>query len=134
MKTVKAWFVCQAIGLLALAVPCAAGIYGVPTNLAADGSAGNASVNPPGFFNLDGLGSGFDGGDGVHQLRLKIEVTGTTLDVRIFDPGSSGSRDVGNAATVTNTRYTLARSRAVPRSRRSSSATTPRRRTTGSCA
>ena len=107
MKTVKPWFVCQAIGLLALAVPCAAGIYGVPTNLSAAGIPGNASINPPGYFNLDGLGSGFDGGDGVHQLRLKIEVTGTSLDVMIFDPGTSGSRDIGSGGAVTNTRYTL---------------------------
>ncbi len=108
MKTVKAWFVCQAIGLLALAVPCAAGIYGVPTNLAADGSAGNGSPNPPGFFNLDGLSNGFAGGDGVHQIRLMIEVTSTTLDVMIFDPGTSGARDLGD--TNTNTTYTLAQS------------------------
>ena len=106
MKTVKTWFVCQAIGLLALAVPCAAGIYGVPTNLSAAGIPGNGSANPPGFFNLDGLSNGFAGGDGVHQIRLKIEVTSTTLDVMIFDPGTSGARDLGTS-TNTNTTYTL---------------------------
>ena len=97
---------CQAIGLLALAVPCAAGIYGVPTNLSAAGIPGNGSANPPGFFNLDGLSNGFAGGDGVHQIRLKIEVTSTTLDVMIFDPGTSGARDLGTS-TNTNTTYTL---------------------------
>jgi len=106
VKAVKTWFVCQAIGLLALAVPCAAGIYGVPTNLSAAGIPGNGSANPPGFFNLDGLSNGFAGGDGVHQMRLKIEVTGTTLDVMIFDPGTSGARDLGTS-TNTNTTYTL---------------------------
>ena len=106
VKTVKAWLVCQAIGLMALAVPCAAGIYGVPTNLSAAGVPANQSANPPGFFNLDGLNNGFDGGDGVHQIRLKIEVTSTTLDVMIFDPGTSGSRDLGNSTNTTTT-YTL---------------------------
>jgi hypothetical protein len=69
------------------ATPGHAGIYGVPTNLDADGTTSGTSVNPPGWFNLDGLGNGFAGGDGVHQMRLMIEVTGTTLDVRSSTPG-----------------------------------------------
>ena len=98
-------------------MPCAAGIYGVPTNLAADGSAGNGSANPPGFFNLDGSSNGFAGGDGVHQIRLKIEVTSTTLDVRIFDPGTSGARDLGTSNN-TNTTYALLNPAGTPRSPR----------------
>ena len=100
--------ICHGIGLLALSAAAGeAGTYGVPTNLTAAGATQASSVNPPGFFNLDGTANGFDGGDGVHQLRLKIEVTGTTLDVRIYDPGSSGSRDIGNGGAVTTTRFTL---------------------------
>jgi hypothetical protein len=88
------------------ASPGNAGIYGVPTNLDADGTTSGTSVNPPGWFNLDGLGNGFPGGDGVHQMRLLIEVTGTTLDVRLFDPGTGGARDLATG-TVSNTTYTL---------------------------
>ena len=96
-----------ASGLLALASgPVAAGTYGVPTNLTAAGATQASSVPPPGFFNLDGLSNGFNGGDGVHQIRLRIEVTGSTLDVMIFDPGSSGARDI-SATGVTNASYTL---------------------------
>jgi hypothetical protein len=89
-----------------LAGPAGAATYGVPTNLSAAGAPTGGSALPPGWFNLDGLNGVFANGDGVHQLRLFIEVTGNTLDIQIFDPGSDGTRDIGTGGT-TNTRYTL---------------------------
>ncbi len=93
-------------GLLLVALPstAAAGVFGVPRNLAADGqtctgagtpvaSCPAASVDPPGWIILTGTAAAPSAGDTVHQLRLFIEVTGTTLDVKVFDPGDSGSRD-----------------------------------------
>ena len=89
-----------------LAGPAGAAVYGVPTNLSAAGAPTGTSALPPGWFNLDGLQGAFTNGDGVHQLRLFIEVTGSSLDIRIFDPGSNGARDI-DQGTPTNTTYTL---------------------------
>ena len=83
------------IVLLACSAPAAApaGLFGVPTNLDAAGQTTASSVNPPGWFTLFGTGASAADGDATHQVRLFIEVTGTTLDVRVFDPGISGARD-----------------------------------------
>jgi hypothetical protein len=97
------------LGLLGwlLAGPAGAATYGVPTNLDAAGAPTGASALPPGWFNLDGLSGVFNNGEGVHQLRLFIEVTGDSLDILIFDPGSNLTRDIGTVGTITNTTYTL---------------------------
>ncbi len=94
-----------------------AAVFGVPTNLSTDGqrctgagapvaSCTAASVNPPGFFDLYTTASASATGDLVHQVKLFIEVTGTVLDVKVFDAGANGSLDTvsGTAAT---TRYEL---------------------------
>ncbi len=93
----------------ALASPARAAIFGVPTNLNAAGQVCTAvgtpagctavSEDPPGWLVLERLNSGSANGDVVHQVRFFVEVTGTTLDIRVFDPGLSGARDLGNAAT-----------------------------------
>src|SRR5215831_15414604 len=91
---------------ISLAAPARAAIYGVPTNLNAAGQVTAASVDPPGWLVLERLNSGSANGDVVHQIRFFVEVTGTTLDVRVFDPGlgspttvASGARDLGNPVT-----------------------------------
>ena len=96
---------------LLLGSGASAGTFGVPTNIHADGRlctgvntpAGGgctaAAVNPPGWFILHG--GGLTNGDVPHQIRLFIEVTGTTLDVKIFDPGRNGARDVNDNGTTT---------------------------------
>jgi len=81
-----------------------AAIFGVPTNLNPDGTTSASSTDPPGWFVLERQNSGSGNGDVVKQIRLFVEVTGTTLDVRVFDAGLSGARDLGNVA---NTRYRL---------------------------
>jgi hypothetical protein len=71
-----------------------AGTFGVPSNLnTSSGQTTSASANPQGWFLLAGLDSPPFNGDTTHQIRLFIEVTGSTLDVRVFDPGTSGARD-----------------------------------------
>ncbi len=82
-----------------------AGIFGVPTQIGTDGRVCTgvnvpagigctaAALDPPGYLILTGVDDVDAAGDTVHQMRLFIEVTGTTLDVRIFDPGRSGARD-----------------------------------------
>ena len=60
----------------AFALRANAAIFSVPTNLNADGSTSATTVNPPGWWELDGAGTGFAGGEGVHQIRLFVEVTG----------------------------------------------------------
>src|SRR5258708_7560840 len=106
-------------GLTLFAVTMAGGaeaaVFGVPTIRAADGQVCTglntpvagcpaAAVDPPGYFILTGTAAANNVGDAVHQLRLFIEVTGTagaaTLDIRVFDPGDSGSRD-NNATSRT---------------------------------
>ncbi len=82
--------------------------FGVPTNLTTAGVTQTSSVDPPGWLELFGTGAGNALGDLVHQHRFFIEVTGTTLDVRIFDPGSSGARDFTGTGNVTTT-FTLLR-------------------------
>jgi hypothetical protein len=79
------------------------GIFGVPTNLDAAGAPTAASANPPGWFVMSGTASSNDDGDTVHQLRLFIEVTGTTLDIMVFDPGNSGARDLERGGSTTTT-------------------------------
>ena len=109
------WFRPACLGaLLAFAGPAHAGTFGVPNNLLADGQAciapNNpagctfASTNPPGYFILDTTGTGAAAGDTVHQIRFFIEVTGTTLDIRVFDPDSNNDRDYNGTV---NTRYRL---------------------------
>ena len=99
------WWV--GLGLLGLlhaagASSVEAGIFGVPTNLNANGTTSGTSVNPPGWFNLGGTTDNTP----TDQLRLFIEVTGSTLDIRVFDPGSSGARD-STSGTDTVTTYQL---------------------------
>ena len=77
-----------------------AGIFGVPTNLTADGQLTIASVNPPGFFILTGRLDNASG-DVEHQIRFFIEVTGPILDLKVFDAGRSSARDDGQANTTT---------------------------------
>ena len=84
-----------------------AAILGVPTNLNADGSPSASSANPPGWFFLQGTSAAATTGDVVHQTRLFIEVTGTSLDIRIFDPGASGSRDFPGSLGNSTTTYQL---------------------------
>jgi len=88
--------------------------FGVPTNLNAAGQVCTAvgtpagctaaSADPPGWFVLERLDSGSQNGDVVHQIRFFVEVTGTALDVRVFDAGPSGARDLGRDVQV---RYRL---------------------------
>jgi hypothetical protein len=47
-------------------------------------------------------------GDAIHTMTFKIEVTGTTLDVQVFDAGRNGARDTVRTGT-TPTTYTLRR-------------------------
>jgi hypothetical protein len=83
-----------------------AGIMGVPTNLNADGTTSTASVNPPAWLEVFGTAAIGSVGDSLHQTRYFVEVTGTTMDVRLFDPGASGARDFpGN--NNTNTTFSL---------------------------
>ena len=110
----------RALALAALALawtaPVKAAVYGVPTNLNAAGQVCTAvgtpagcvavSADPPGWFVLERLDSGSQNGDVVHQIRFFVEVTGTTLDIHVFDPGlgsptsaASGARDLGNVVT-----------------------------------
>src|SRR5262245_32452128 len=91
----KGWG-CVAIAALALGLSegsVRAATYGVPTNLNADGTTSGTSANPQGWFYLTSTDSPGVDGELVHQVRLFIEVTGTTLDVRVFDPGISDARD-----------------------------------------
>lgn len=91
--------------LVLISFSAAAGTFGVPTNLAANGSTQTSSVNPPGWLEIFGTGADNDLGDVVHEQRWYIQVTGTQLDIRIFDPGSSGARDfVGNNDVTTRFR------------------------------
>jgi hypothetical protein len=100
--------------VLVLAAPAQAARFGVPTNLNPAGQVCTAvgtpagctavSADPPGWFVLERLDSGSANGDIVHQVRLFVEVTGTTLDVRVFDAGLSAARDLGRTVT---TRYRL---------------------------
>jgi hypothetical protein len=94
-RAVRAALVALALG--ASTSPARAATYGVPTNLdAVTGQTTGASANPQGWLFLTGLDSPPQDGDVVHQHRFFIEVTGSTLDVRVFDPGSSGARDENN--------------------------------------
>jgi hypothetical protein len=88
--------------LLGAPAAARAATYGVPTNLDAQGLPTATSVNPPGWFTIKGATAGAGQGDVVHQVRLFIEVTATTLDIRIFDPGNSLTRDeiVGGSNTM----------------------------------
>jgi uncharacterized repeat protein (TIGR01451 family) len=99
---------------LGLAAPAHAARFGVPTNLNAAGQVCTAvgtpagctavSADPPGWFVLERLDSGSANGDIVHQIRLFVEVTGTTLDVRVFDAGPTSTRDLGRDVPI---RYRL---------------------------
>lgn len=92
--------------LAVVAWSASAATFGVPTNLAANGSTTTASVNPPGFLEIFGTGAANGLGDVVHEHRWYIQVTGTQLDIRIFDPGASGARDFEGDDAVT-TRFRL---------------------------
>ncbi len=105
-------------GLFLVACQARAGVFGLPTQIGTDGRVctGNnapagiactaAALDPPGYLILHGVDDVDAAGDTVHQMRLFIEVTGTTLDVRVFDPGRSGLRDNPQTGTTTFT-YTL---------------------------
>ncbi|PZR14955.1 MAG: hypothetical protein DI536_09245 [Archangium gephyra] len=83
-----------------------AATFGVPTNLTTNGVTQGSSVNPPGFLEIFGTNADNNLGDTVHVHRWYIQVTGTQLDIRVFDPGASGARDfTGNNAVTT--RYRL---------------------------
>ncbi len=100
----QALAVLAGIGVAALCLlpsPALAAIFGVPTNLNADGSTSGTTADPPGWMWLYGTGSPATSGDTVFQMRLFIEVTGTTLDIRVFDPGNSGTRDRAGGTAVT---------------------------------
>lgn len=97
--------------VLLSAGPASAGTWGVPTDVSySDGTTSGCTSTstaacPPGWFVLTGFtpGSGGDtDADSVHQIRLFIEVTGTSLDVLVFDPGTKDHRDLdgdGNGRT-----------------------------------
>ena len=101
--------------LAAAQVPTFAATFGVPTQIGTDGrvctganapagiGCAAAAVDPPGYLILTGVDDVDAAGDTVHQMRLFIEVTGTTLDVRVFDPGRSGARDEELSANTTFT-------------------------------
>jgi uncharacterized repeat protein (TIGR01451 family) len=99
---------------IGLAAPAHAARFGIPTNLNAGGQVCTAvgtpagctavSADPPGWFVLERLDSGSANGDVVHQIRFFVEVTGTTLDVRVFDAGPSSARDLGRDVQI---RYRL---------------------------
>jgi uncharacterized repeat protein (TIGR01451 family) len=96
--------------VLSLAAPAQAARFGVPTNLNAAGQVCTAvgtpagctavSADPPGWFVLERLDAGSANGDIVHQVRLFVAVTGTTLDIRVFDAGLSDARDLGRVVTT----------------------------------
>ena len=102
------------VASLMAASSASAGIWGVPTNLNANGTTSGTTANPPGWFTLERQNSPTQDGDTVHQIRFFIEVTGTTLDIKVFDPGTgpasapatNGARDL-NGSAPPNTRYTL---------------------------
>ncbi|HXY42394.1 MAG TPA: hypothetical protein VEQ10_22150, partial [Vicinamibacteria bacterium] len=100
--------------VLAPAAVAHAGTFGVPGNLAPSGAACTgvgapdagctaASTNPPGYFILSTTGTAAAAGDTVHEIRFFVEVTGTTLDVRVFDADSNqtGNLDYGGNITTT---------------------------------
>ena len=100
-----------AVTVLALicAGPVESAIFGVPTSLNAAGQVCTAvgtpagctavSADPPGWLVLERLNSGSANGDVVKQVRFFVEVTGSTLDTRVFDAGLSNGRDLGNPVT-----------------------------------
>ena len=100
ISPVKAWGSFLILALALVATPVSAAIFGVPTNLNAAGQVCTAvgtpagctavSADPPGWLVLERLNSGSANGDIVHQIRFFVEVTGTTLDIRVFDAGLVG--------------------------------------------
>ena len=106
---------CALLLLANAGVPAEAATFGVPTQIGTDGrvctGAGApagigctaAAADPPGYLILTGVDDVDAAGDTVHQTRLFIEVTGTALDVRVFDAGRSGSRDEALSANTTFT-------------------------------
>jgi hypothetical protein len=109
------WAACINVGLAVLTASFPAAVraatYGVPTSLDPDGTTSAASLNPPGWLMPNGPEAVAGRGDLVHQVRLFIEVTGSTLDIRVFDPGASGARDEavgqGSATNASSTTFTL---------------------------
>ena len=111
-----------ALAALAAAAEAPAASFGIPTRLSADGQvctglnapvAGcpGAAVDPAGYFILTGTGANVNLGDAVHQLRLFVEVTGDTLDVKVFDAGDTGARDTAGGSS---TQYQLLTCPAYP--------------------
>jgi hypothetical protein len=97
---IKAWAWGAALAVGLSAAPAEAGTYGVPAGLGSAGQITGGTLTPPGFFFLRGIGpttpppdTNAVDGDVTHEIRLFIEVTGTTLDITIFDPGTGGSVD-----------------------------------------
>jgi hypothetical protein len=93
----------------ALGAQARAATFGVPTALDATGGRTGASANPPGYLTIQGPSALFTRGDTVHQMRLFIEVTGTTLDIRVFDPGTAASTldETYNGVADGSTTYSL---------------------------
>jgi hypothetical protein len=80
-----------------------AGTMGVPTNLNADGTTSGTTANPAGWMLLQGTNSPPADGDVTFQFRIFIEVPSTTLDIRVFDPGTSGARDLTGDGALSTT-------------------------------
>ncbi len=93
--------------LLLSGVVVNAGTFGVPTALDADGTVSAASVNPPGWLEVFGTNAAAALGDVVHEQRFYVEVTGTTLDIRIFDPGRGPTARDFNTANAAADQTTM---------------------------
>ncbi|MGE0452073.1 MAG: C25 family cysteine peptidase [Vicinamibacteria bacterium] len=80
----------------------------MPTGLNANGTFNAVSSQlPPGWFVLRGTDGASADGEVVHQIRLFIEVTGTTLEILVFDPGTSGAFDYNLGDNDFRTTYQL---------------------------
>ena len=113
------WMAVVALAGVAWPGPAGAATFGVPTRIGTDGQVcianGNpagigctaAALDPPGYLILTGVDDTNDAGDTVHQMRFFIEVTGTTLDVRVFDAGRSTPLDDDQGAGETTFTYQL---------------------------
>lgn len=107
---------------LAWTLPLGAATFGLPTAIGTDGRVCTgvnapagigctaAALDPPGYLILHGANDVDAAGDTTHQMRLFIEVTGTTLDIRVFDAGRDGLRDdpQNNNTTFTYTLFNAA--------------------------
>ncbi len=97
-RQVQRLLLCLALAaaLLVPLRPGLAAVFGYP----------NGAANPNGWFILTGPGSADADGDATHTMFFKMEVTGTSLSVLVWDPGNSGARDLVRSGNSTTT-YTL---------------------------